>query len=701
MAPAGPVAATAAAPQVVAPPPVPAFPGAEGAGMWSLGGRGGRVLKVTTLADDGPGSLRAAVEATGPRVVVFAVAGTITLTRPLVVRQGRLTVAGQTAPGDGITLRGQPFEIAADDVVVRFLRSRLGDEQRVDGDAVGVIAGRRIVIDHVSASWSTDEVLSVSARFDTPERSFDEVTVQWSLIGESLNHNLAKKPGETHGFGTLLRAARGARVTMHHNLWLHHDDRMPRPGNWHKPDVDRVGGLFDFRSNVFYNWGRERAGYNLDATGTRSAYNFIDNCYLRGPQSRGAYAFEESSPVAQAYFRGNTMDGVLPVDPWSLVRAHRQHLPTGLPEGYKRREPLAVGPITDDPAPQGCQKVLDWVGASLQRDAVDLRLLEDLRLRRGRLIDSQSEVGGWPVLRGGPVPPDSDGDGLPDVWERAQGLDPANPADGARTDPATGWTPLDRYLAELAAPRMPATPTGTPGLPRPPVATMHPALHLVGDSTMADKPRLDPPSPEHGWGQLLRERLREPARLLNHAANGRSTTRFLAEGRWHHVLAQAAPGDLVLIQFGHNDARLDDPGRYAAADSTYPRLLERFVREVRARGATPILATPLMRRRFDANGAPVDQHGAYPGAVRDVARRLGVPLLELHGASAGLLAQLGDAGSKPLFMNLPPGAWPRFPDGLNDNTHFTEAGARAMAALAEAEIRRLGLPLASWFQPTK
>jgi lysophospholipase L1-like esterase len=669
--------------------------------MWSLGGRGGRVWRVTSLDDGGPGSLREAVEASGPRVVVFAVAGTITLTRPLVVRQPRLTIAGQTAPGDGITLRGQPLEIAADDVVVRFIRSRLGDEQRVDGDAVGVVAGRRIVIDHVSASWSTDETLSLSARFDSPERSFDEVTVQWSLIGESLNRNVAKKPGEVHGFGTLLRAARGARITMHHNLWLHHDDRMPRPGNWQRPEVDPVGALFDFRSNVFYNWGRDRAGYNLDASGTRSSYNFIDNCYWQGPSSRGALIFEESSRTAQAYVRGNWMDGVLPADPWSLVRAHPVHLPAGLPEGYRRREPLAVGPVAEDPAPLACERVLAWAGASLQRDAVDERLVEDVRLRRGRLIDSQTEVGGWPVLRGGPVAADTDGDGLPDAWERAQGLDPADPADGARVDPATGWTPLDRYLAERAAPRMPRTPTATVAAPSPPVATVRPALHLVGDSTMADKPVLDPPSPERGWGQLLRERLREPARLVNHAANGRSTARFLAEGRWHHVLGQLAPGDVVLIQFGHNDARLDDASRYAAANSTYPQLLERFVAEARARGASPVLATPLARRRFDAAGRPQDTHGAYPDAVRAVAARLQVPLLELHQASLGLLARQGAAGSTALYLHLPPGVWARFPQGLNDNTHFTESGARAMAGLAEAEVRRLGLPWAAWFLPPR
>lgn len=428
-------------------PPV-AFPGAEGAGRYALGGRGGKVFTVTTLADAGPGSLREAVEASGPRTVVFAISGTITLASPLVVRNGRLTIAGQTAPGDGITLRRYPFEIASDDVIVRFIRSRLGDEAKFDGDAVGVIAGRRIIIDHVSTSWSTDEVLSASARFDTPARSFDDVSVQWSFITESLNHNSAKKPGETHGFGTLLRAAKGARVSFHHNLWAHHEDRMPRPGNWHSPEVDPKGPIFDFRNNVFYDWGRERAGYNLDRN-TISNYNFVGNAYVRGPSSKGALAFEESSPVATAWFEGNSMDGKVPADPWSLVRAHRQHLPNGLPPGYRLAAPLQVEPMPTESAASAYERVLQQGGASHVRDAVDLRVLKQVSSRTGRIIDSQTEVGGWPELRSAPPPLDSDGDGIPDAWELANGLNPKNPADGASVDAKTGYTWLERYLNSL------------------------------------------------------------------------------------------------------------------------------------------------------------------------------------------------------------------------------------------------------------
>ena len=250
-------------------------------------------------------------------------------------------------------------------------------------------------------------------------------------------------------------------------------------------------------------------------------------------------------------------------------------------------------------------------------------------------------------------------------------------------------------LAALAAPAFAiAQPAADPSLPR---ASARPALHLAGDSTMADKP-LDPPNPERGWGQLLRERLREPARLVNHAMNGRSTRSFRDEGRWDHLLSQLAAGDTVLIQFGHNDARLDDPKRFSD-EATYAENLRRFVREVRERQATPLLATPIVRRKFDARGLLVDTHAGYPDAMRRVAREEGVPLLDLQRASRAYVQRVGDEASRALYQWLPPGAWARFPDGRRDDTHFSEAGARAIAALAEQEMRALGLPIAAWFKP--
>lgn len=209
-----------AAPALAQQRPVPAFPGAEGVGATALGGRGGKVLFVTTLDDHGPGSLRAAVETPGPRTILFRVSGTIKLEKPLRIREGRVTIAGQSAPGDGITLRDHPLEVAADDVVIRYIRSRLGDESRTESDAIWILAGHRIILDHVSASWSVDETLSASANYTRPDQGFWDLTVQWSIIADSLTHSLHAK-GE-HGYGSLIRGGRGARISFHHNLWANH-----------------------------------------------------------------------------------------------------------------------------------------------------------------------------------------------------------------------------------------------------------------------------------------------------------------------------------------------------------------------------------------------------------------------------------------------------------------------------------------------
>lgn len=415
-----------------------AFPGAEGAGRFALGGRGGRVLFVTSLDDSGPGSLRAAVEAKGPRTILFRVSGTIKLLEPLVIREGRVTIAGQSAPGDGITLRDHMLRVSADDVVIRYIRSRLGDESRTESDALTITKGRRIILDHVSASWSVDETLSASANYTNPDQGFYDLTVQWSIIAESLTRSLHAK-GE-HGYGSLIRGGRGSRASFHHNLWANHSARMPRPGNYGGPEVDPVGAFFDFRSNVFYNWGRGHAGYNADKA-TFVRYNFIDNAYVPGPQSLKPVAFDESDMLAKAYFAGNSMNGTIPADPWSLVTGAQ-------PEGYRLAEPVGVAPVTPDPAPSAYARVLAGAGASRVRDSVDARVVAGVRDRTGRQIDSQSEVGGWPKLRSLPAPRDSDGDGMPDAWERGHGLDPdAADANGDRD--RDGFTNIEEWLADL------------------------------------------------------------------------------------------------------------------------------------------------------------------------------------------------------------------------------------------------------------
>ena len=418
---------------------MPAFPGAEGAGRFAQGGRGGQVLRVSHLGDSGPGSLRAAVEAAGPRTVVFDIGGVIRLASPLTVRSGRITIAGQTAPGGGITLRDQPLVVAADDVVIRHIRSRLGDESGVETDAVSVERGRRIILDHVSASWSVDETLSVGSRYDPPERGVYDVTVQWSIIAESLNASGHGK-GD-HGYGSLVRGGHGARMTFHHNLWAAHRARMPRPGNYNPPPVDPEGPRFEFRSNLFYGWGGSHAGYNAD-TESLSAYAFIGNAYIPGPDSTGRWAFEESNPLARAWFEGNAMDGVVPADPWSLVRDSDR-------PGYRLTARPDWAEAAVGTAAQAEARVLAHAGAGRIRDAVDRRIIDGVRHRAGRIIDSQVEVGGWPDLEAGTPWIDGDGDGMPDDWEISQGLDPTDAADGTADRDSDGYTNLEDWLNSL------------------------------------------------------------------------------------------------------------------------------------------------------------------------------------------------------------------------------------------------------------
>jgi hypothetical protein len=418
---------------------VVAFPGAEGAGRFALGGRGGRVLRVTNLDDSGPGSLRAAVEADGPRTVVFDIGGMIRLASPLTIRRGRITIAGQTAPGGGVTLRDHPLVVAADDVVIRHIRSRLGDESGTEADAVSITRGRRIILDHISASWSVDETLSVGSRYDPPDRGIHDVTVQWSLIAESLNASGHAK-GE-HGYGSLVRGGHGARMTFHHNLWAAHRARMPRPGNYNPPSVDPEGPRFEFRSNVFYDWSGGHAGYNAD-TESLSAYAFIGNAYIPGPDSAGRWAFEESNPLARAWFEGNTMDGTVPADPWSLVRDSDR-------PGYRLAARPDWAEAARETAVEAELRVLTQVGAGRVRDAVDARIIEGVRNRTGHIIDSQIQVGGWPALEAGSPWIDSDGDGMPDDWETVRGLDPVDPADGNADRDGDGFTHLEDWLNSL------------------------------------------------------------------------------------------------------------------------------------------------------------------------------------------------------------------------------------------------------------
>lgn len=225
----------------------------------------------------------------------------------------------------------------------------------------------------------------------------------------------------------------------------------------------------------------------------------------------------------------------------------------------------------------------------------------------------------------------------------------------------------------------------------PAAGAVAPKLRLVGDSTMADKPTM-PPNPEHGWGQLLPRFFSDPARVVNYALNGRSTKSFIDEGHWARMLAALQPGDFVIIEFGHNDEKSHDPLRAAPARGAYADNLRRFVREVREKHATPVLATPVARRKF-IDGRLVPTHGDYPAVVHEVGHELDVPVLELEKLTSEMETAAGEEGSKALHLWIPAGTYERQPAGWKDDTHYSEKGAAQAAALAVQEIRRLKLPL--------
>ena len=221
-----------------------------------------------------------------------------------------------------------------------------------------------------------------------------------------------------------------------------------------------------------------------------------------------------------------------------------------------------------------------------------------------------------------------------------------------------------------------------------------PRLHLVGDSTMADKTNLH--YPERGWGQLLRAFMLPELSIINHAANGRSTLRFLNEGRWQLLVSDLSAGDYVLIQFGHNDQKQDDPARYAAVDSTYPQLLRRFISEVRSKGATPMLASSICRRSFSDKGELENKLADYADAARQVAASEKVAFFDLNAQSCDALSRFGPAASQAYFIQVPPGLYQQYPDGKIDNTHLSVQGASWIAQLCVRDLTARQHPLAQY-----
>jgi lysophospholipase L1-like esterase len=222
------------------------------------------------------------------------------------------------------------------------------------------------------------------------------------------------------------------------------------------------------------------------------------------------------------------------------------------------------------------------------------------------------------------------------------------------------------------------------------------AIHLAGDSTMA--PKLAEKRPETGWGEMLQDFFDTTAvRVVNHARNGRSTRTFIEEGRWKQIVDSLDAGDYVFIQFGHNDQSKDKVDRYTPP-ADFRSNLQRFVSEARSKGARPVLLTPVMRRRFDKNAVVRDSHGEYPDIVRSVATEMKVPLIDLHKKTSALLALFGPHASSALFLQLPPRENPNYPNGIQDNTHFSPFGARIVASLAVEGIREAALDLVAGFR---
>ena len=435
-----------------------AFPGAEGGGMYTKGGRGGKVLEVTRLDDDAnSGTLRWAVNQSGARTVVFRVSGTILLTSDLKITRDSITIAGQTAPGDGICLRKYALVVSANEVIIRYLRVRLGDESGGESDAMSGFTNattgykNHIIVDHCSVSWSQDEALSYYGN--------DYVTVQWCIISESLYNS--SHPKGAHGYGGIWGGV--DHTSFHHNLLAHHSSRNPRlSGTGTTVACYNV----DLRNNIIYNWG-----FNSAYGGEASSASFVNNYYKSGPATKSGVRsriYQPSDTLGLWYIQGNYVEGNPAVsnDNWA-GGVNPSIAPSNLSK-LKTTTPFPALSVTMQSAQQAFDLVLQYAGVTFPKsDTVDRRIVYETRTGTvtygGKtyakaqgfdttkvygIIDSQTDVGGWPVLNSATAPLDSDHDGMPDSWEIAQGLDLNNAADRDKIG-AGGYTMLELYFNSL------------------------------------------------------------------------------------------------------------------------------------------------------------------------------------------------------------------------------------------------------------
>lgn len=441
---------------------IPAFPGAEGAGMYTTGGRGGKVIYITSLEDNNePGTLRWAIRQKGARTILFKVSGQIRLKSPLKINNGDLTIAGQSAPGDGICISDYETSISANNVIIRFIRFRLGDKNKQAADALSGYRNENIIIDHCSMSWGVDEL---SSFYDN--KNF---TMQWCFIAESLANSI--HPKGKHGYGGIWG---GQNASFHHNLIAHNDSRNPRfcgSRYSNEPDLEKV----DFRNNVIYNWGAN----NIYA-GEGGSYNIVGNYFKPGPASGSASKRRILNPDADDgknnqpagvyghfYIDDNFMynnaeisnDNKSGIDMGSTFEKFAPNVK--LKDILSDKE-FQLLQVTTDSVDKAFKYVLSYGGASLARDMHDIRYVKDVidgsytfegsSGSTNGLIDSQEDVGGWPVYKVYNEYSDSDKDGTPDGW-----LDKNYPGKSANDLNSDGYTYLEVYLNSLVNHLIPNT----------------------------------------------------------------------------------------------------------------------------------------------------------------------------------------------------------------------------------------------------
>lgn len=436
-----------------------AFPGAEGFGKYTTGGRGGKTVIVANLNDDGPGSFREAASFKFKRIIVFTISGTIHLNSKLNIL-GDVTIAGQTAPGDGICFADHSVLIAGNNIIVRYLRFRMGDKNQkggmIDGnggdDAFGGNKKKNIIIDHCSMSWSTDEVFSIYGG--------DSTTFQWNLITEPLNYSYHFETGdkdyERHGYGGIWG---GKHLSAHHNLFSNCLSRNPR---FNGARLGSEEEFVDFRNNVIYNWE-----HNSAYGGEAGTYNMVNNFYKSGPGTNEKVRYRIVNPTknetrgfGKFYVEGNYVYGAKDVSKNNYLGIDMGNGGTDADKTAAIvNTPFPTVPMKTDAPFDAYYLVTKSAGASYKRDTLDERVINDMQNNKGRFIDVQGgfphgtayelTLQAWPTLKIFPAPKDTDGDGMPDDWEKANGLNPIDALDATRNQLHPFFTNIEVYINSL------------------------------------------------------------------------------------------------------------------------------------------------------------------------------------------------------------------------------------------------------------